>query len=68
VLAKAPLFMTGAQLHVNPTGLPSMVAPLLTIDPSLADNFTAAVFSEPVPFTAQIVDSSGATVVSWPIL
>jgi hypothetical protein len=68
VLAKVPLSMTGAQLHVNPTGLPSTVAPLLAIDPSLADNFTATVFFEPVPFTAQIVDSSGATVVSWPTL
>jgi hypothetical protein len=68
VLAKVPLSMTGAQLHVNPTGLPSTVAPLLPIDPSLADNFTATVFFEPVTFTAQIVDSSGATVASWPAL
>jgi len=44
VLAKVPLSMTGAQLHINPTGLPSTVAPLLPIDPSLADNFTATVF------------------------
>ena len=68
VLAKVPLSMTGAQLHIDPTGLPSTVAPLRPIDPSLADNFTAAVFFEPVPFSARIVDSSGATVVSWPTL
>ena len=45
VLAKVPLSMTGAQLHLNPNGLPSTVAPLMPIDPSLADNFTATVFS-----------------------
>ena len=68
VLAKVPLSMTGAQLHVSPNGLPSTVAPLLMIDRRLADNFTATVFSEPVPFTARIVDSGGATVASWPTL
>ena len=68
VLAKVPLSMTGAQLHVNPNGLPSTVTPLLMIDRSLADNFTAMVFFEPVPFTARIVDSGGETVASWPTL
>ena len=68
VLAKVPLSMTGAELHVSPNGLPSTVAPLLMIDRTLADNFTATVFFEPVPFTARIVDSSGATVASWPTL
>ncbi|MEY2415504.1 MAG: hypothetical protein QOH53_838 [Ilumatobacteraceae bacterium] len=68
VLAKVPLSMTGAQLHINPTGRPSTVVPLLPIDPSLADNFTATVFFEPVPFSARIVDSSGATVATWPTL
>ena len=68
VLAKVPLSMTGAQLHLNPNGLPSTVAPLMPIDPSLADNFAATVLLEPVPFSARIVDSSRATVASWPIL
>ena len=68
VLAKVPLSMIGAQLHVSPNGLPSTVAPLMPIDPRLADNFTATVFSEAVPFTARIVDSGGATVASWPTL
>ena len=68
VLAKVPLSMTGAQLHVSPNGLPSTVAPLLMIDRRLADNFTATVFFEPVPFTARILDGSGATVASWPTL
>ena len=66
VLAKVPREMTGAQLHVSPTGLASTVTPLFDVDPSLADQFTAAVFFEPVPFTAQIVDSNGNTVAAWP--
>jgi hypothetical protein len=66
VLAKVPRGMTGAELHVSPTGKPSTVTPLFDVDPSLADQFTAAVFLEPVPFTARIVDSNGTTVVAWP--
>jgi hypothetical protein len=66
VLAKVPRGITGAQLHVNPTGFPSTVTPLFDVDPNLADQFAAAVFSEAVPFTAQIVDGDGQTVASWP--
>jgi hypothetical protein len=66
ILAKVPRGMTGAELHVSPTGLASTVTPLFDVDPSLADQFTAAVFFEPVPFTAQIVDSDGVTVAVWP--
>ena len=66
ILAKVPRGMTGAELHVSPTGLPSTVSPLFDVDPSLADQFTAAVFFEPVPFTARIVDSDGMTVAVWP--
>ncbi len=67
VLAKVPRSVTGAQLHINPNGLPSAVTRLLDIDPDLADQFAAYVFLEPVPFTAQIVDGSGQTLVSWPM-
>ena len=67
VLAKAPRSMTGAELHVNPNGLPSAVVPLADLDPSFLDDFAAYVFLDPVPFTAQIVDSSGLTIVSWPL-
>ncbi|MEY2580467.1 MAG: hypothetical protein QOE09_316, partial [Ilumatobacteraceae bacterium] len=66
VLAKVPRSMTGAELHVSPTGRPSTVSPLFDVDPSLADQFTAVVFFEPVPFTARIVDSDGMTVAAWP--
>jgi hypothetical protein len=58
--------MTGATLHVSPTGLSSMVTPLTDVDPSLADQFAAEVFLEPVPFTARIVDGNGTTVAAWP--
>ena len=66
VLAKVPRGMTGAELHLSPTGQPSTVTPLFDVDPSLADQFTAVVFFEPVPFTARIVDSDGVTVAFWP--
>lgn len=66
ILAKVPRGMTGAELHVSPTGLASTVTPLFDVDPSLADQFTAAVFFEPVTFTARIVDGDGMTVAVWP--
>jgi hypothetical protein len=66
VLAKVPRSLAGAQLHVNPNGLPSTVTTLVDVDPGMADQFAADVFVEPVPFTARIVDSSGETVTSWP--
>ncbi len=67
VLAKVPRSVTGAELHINPNGLPSKVTPLVDVDPDLADQFAAFVFLEPVPFTAQIVDINGHTIVSWPM-
>ena len=66
VLAKVPRSMAGATLHVNPTGLPSVVLPLLDVDTALSDEFAAYAFAEPVPFTTQIVDATGQTVASWP--
>ena len=66
VLAKVPRSMAGAELHVNPTGLPSTVTPFVDVDPAMADQFAAAPFVEPVPFTAEILDGRGETVASWP--
>jgi hypothetical protein len=66
VVAKVPRAMTGAVLHINPTGLPTALSPLFDVDPKFADEFTATVFDEPVPFTAQIVDGNGTTVAFWP--
>ena len=66
VLAKVPRSMSGAELRINPTGLATTVSPLFDVDAKFADEFTAAVFDEPVPFTAQIVDRDGTTVAFWP--
>jgi hypothetical protein len=66
VLAKVPRSMAGATLHVNRTGLPSVELPLLDVDTALSDEFAAYAFTEPVPFTTQIVDATGQTVASWP--
>ena len=66
VLAKVPRSMTGAVLRINPTGLGTTASPLFDVDAKFADEFTAAVFDEPVPFTAQIVDRDGTTVAFWP--
>ena len=56
--------MAGAELHVNPTGGPTIVTPFLDVDPNMPDKFAAAAFVEPVPFAVQILDSSGAAVAS----
>lgn len=66
VLAKVPRSMAGATLHVNPTGLPSTTQDLLDVDGALGSEFAAFAFSEPVPYTAQIIDANGQTVASWP--
>jgi hypothetical protein len=67
VLAKVPRTMAGAELHVSPTGLSSTTSPMVDLDAGFGDLFTAYVFLEPVPFTAEIVDGSGTTVSSWPV-
>ena len=66
VLARIPRSMDGAELHVAPTGLPSIVTRLRDVDPALADEFAASVFLQPVPFTARIIDANGTTVAFWP--
>jgi hypothetical protein len=66
VLARIPRSMDGAELHVAPTGLPSIVTRLYDVDASLPDEFAASVFLEPVPFTARIIDANGTTVAFWP--
>ena len=66
VLASIPRSMDGAELHVAPTGLPSIVTRLYDVDATLPGEFAASVFLQPVPFTARIIDASGATVAFWP--
>ena len=67
ILASIPRSMDGAELHVAPTGLPSLVTRLRPIDSTLPGEFAASVFLQPVPFTARIIDANGATVAFWPI-
>jgi hypothetical protein len=66
ILATVPRSMAGAQLHVNPTGLPSLVTSFDEVDAGYADLFSASVFLEPVPFTAEIIDRNGKSVAFWP--
>ncbi|MEP7048135.1 MAG: hypothetical protein ABI949_15700 [Ilumatobacteraceae bacterium] len=66
VVAKVPRSMAGAELHVNPTGLPSTLIPFHDVDPAMADLFSADAFVEPVPFTAEILDSGGNSLSFWP--
>jgi hypothetical protein len=66
VLAKVPRSMSGTQLLVSPNGLPSAATSLYDVDPAMNDLFAAYVFLEPVPYTARLVDSSGAVIASWP--
>ena len=67
VLAKVPRSIAGATLHVNRNGQPSVELALLDVDAGLSDEFAVYAFAEPVPFTAQIVDTAGQTVASWPL-
>ncbi len=66
VLASIPRSMDGAELHVAPTGLPSIVTRLHDVDATLPGEFAASVFLQPVPFTARIIDANGTTVAFWP--
>jgi hypothetical protein len=66
VLATVPRSMAGAQLHVNPTGKPSLVTSFSDVDADYADLFGASVFLQPVPFTAEIIDRNGTSVAFWP--
>ncbi|HEX2782349.1 MAG TPA: hypothetical protein VHN36_02110 [Ilumatobacteraceae bacterium] len=66
VLARVPRSMTDAKLEVNPTGLAPVELTFVDVGADLADVFAAYAFTEPVPFTAQIIDGSGQTVTSWP--
>jgi hypothetical protein len=66
VVAKVPRSMAGASLHVNLNGLPSAQLFMIDADAALDAEFAAYAFTEPVPYTAQIVDANGQTVASWP--
>jgi hypothetical protein len=55
-----------AQLQVIHDGLDPVVVPFQDTDPSLDRTFAAYAFSEPGPFTAQVVADDGTILASWP--
>ena len=66
VVASAPPASAATDLRVNVTGSDPMIIPLTSItgaaDPRLATYF----FTTAVPFTAELVDASGAILLNWP--
>jgi hypothetical protein len=66
VLARVPRSMADATLHVNRNGQAPVEVAFVDADASMADEFAAYAFTEPVPFTVQIIDGGGQAVTSWP--
>ena len=67
VLADLPRALAvEAQLQVTPAGLEPVLVQFSDTDPSLDRTFAAYAFSEPVQYTAQIIDADGAVLASWP--
>ena len=54
------------ELHVLPDGADPVIVPFLDVDPDLDRAFAAFAFSEPLPYTAQIVATDGTVLASWP--
>jgi NADH:ubiquinone oxidoreductase subunit 2 (subunit N) len=50
----------------EPKSLDPVVVPFNDIDPGVDRTFAAYAFSEPAPYTAQIVGADGAVLASWP--
>jgi hypothetical protein len=55
-----------AELHVLHDGLDPVVVPFQDTDPSLDRTFAAYAFSEPGPYTAQVVAADGTILAAWP--
>jgi hypothetical protein len=56
----------GAELHVQHDGADPVVVPFRDTDPSLDRTFAADAFSEPGPYTVQVVAADGTLLASWP--
>lgn len=54
------------ELHVLRDGAEAVVVPFTNVDPDLDRAFAAFAFSEPLPYTAQIVGTDGTVLASWP--
>jgi hypothetical protein len=67
VLADLPKDVAAtAVLHIEPAGLPPVDAPFNDVFPEYQQAFAAYAFSEPVPFTAQIIAADSAVLATWP--
>ena len=67
VLADVPRALaTTAELHVVPNGLDPVVIHFNDIDPTSDRIFAAYAFSEPGPYTAQVVGADGTVLATWP--
>ena len=55
-----------AQLQILRDGLEPVLVPFSDTDPTFDRTFSAYAFSEPVPYTAQIVGPDGALIAYWP--
>jgi len=67
VLAQLPRDVAAtAELQIIRTGLDPVVVPFNDTDPTFDRTFAAFAFSEPAPYTAQIVGADGAVLASWP--
>ncbi|MGZ7011259.1 MAG: hypothetical protein ACXVI2_14280, partial [Ilumatobacteraceae bacterium] len=54
-----------AELHVTRAGLDPVVVSFNDIDPKLDRTLAAYAFSEPGPYTAQVVGANGTVLASW---
>jgi len=67
VLAQLPRDVAPtAQLQINRSGLDPVIVPFYDAGASFDRTFAAYAFSEPAPYTAQIVGADGAVLASWP--
>jgi hypothetical protein len=67
VLADLPRTVAAAaQLQVTRDGLDPVLVPFNDADPTFDRTFAAYAFSEPTPYTAQIIGADGAVLAAWP--
>jgi hypothetical protein len=67
VLADLPHAVApAAVLHIQPEGLPAVDVAFSDIVPVIDRSFAAYAFSEPVPYTAEIIAADGTILAAWP--
>jgi hypothetical protein len=67
VLADLPRAVSAsANLQVTRDGMEPILVPFADTDPEFDRTFAAYAFSEPTPYTAQIIDADGIVLANWP--